>query len=55
MYVHDVECGDTGLIWLRIGTGDGIFECGIECSVSIICEEFLDYLQEEIFLTKLVS
>jgi hypothetical protein len=32
----------TGLIWLRIGTGDGSCECGNEPSGSIKCGEFLD-------------
>jgi len=32
----------TGLIWLRIGIGDGIFECVNDPSGSIICGEFLD-------------
>jgi len=32
----------TGLIWLRIGTGGGCFECGNEYSGSIKCREFLD-------------
>jgi hypothetical protein len=32
----------TGLIWLRIETGGGIFESGNELSGSIKCGEFLD-------------
>jgi hypothetical protein len=32
----------TGLIWHRIGTGGGHFECGNEPSGSIKCGEFLD-------------
>jgi hypothetical protein len=35
----------TGLIWLRIWTGDGTCECGNETSVSIRCGEFLDLLR----------
>jgi hypothetical protein len=31
-----------GLIWLRIGTGGGIFESGNEFLGSIKCGEFLD-------------
>jgi hypothetical protein len=37
--------GWTGLIWLRIGAGGGIFECGNEPSGSVICGEFIDYLR----------
>jgi hypothetical protein len=32
----------TGLIWLRIGTGEGSFKRGNELSGSIKCGEFLD-------------
>ena len=32
----------TGSSWLRIRTGSGRFECGIEHSGSIKCREFLD-------------
>jgi hypothetical protein len=32
----------TGLIWLRIGTGGGLYECGKEPSGSIKSWEFLD-------------
>jgi hypothetical protein len=32
----------TGLIWLRIGTGGGLFECCNEVSGSIKCGEFID-------------
>jgi hypothetical protein len=32
----------TGLSWLRIGTGGGLFECGNEPLGSIKCGEFLD-------------
>ena len=35
----------TGWSWLRIGTGDGHFECGNEHSGSIKCGEFLDYVR----------
>jgi hypothetical protein len=31
----------SGLMWLRIGTGSGRFECGNEHSGSIKCGEFL--------------
>jgi hypothetical protein len=35
--VHEVEMGEwIGLVWLRIETGDGIFECDNESSGSII-------------------
>jgi hypothetical protein len=32
----------TGSSWLRIGTGDGTYDCGNEPSGSIKCGEFLD-------------
>jgi len=32
----------TGLLWLRIGTGDGICDCDNEPSGSVKCGEFLD-------------
>jgi hypothetical protein len=32
----------TGLIWLRIGTGGGLFKDGNEPSGSVKCGEFLD-------------
>jgi len=39
----EVESGAwTGLIWLRIGTGGGHFECRNEPLCSIKCGEFLD-------------
>jgi hypothetical protein len=34
----------TGLIWLRIGTGEGACDCGNEPSGAIKCGEFLDWL-----------
>jgi hypothetical protein len=34
---------------------DGILECGDEPSGSITCGKILDYLQEELCLTELVS
>jgi len=35
----------TGLLWLRIGTGGGCFECGNEHYGTIKCGEFLDWLR----------
>jgi len=43
MDLQDVGCGAwTRSIWLRIGAGGGICNCGNEPSGSIICGEFLD-------------
>ena len=43
MAFQEVEYGSwIGLIWFRIGTGGGLFECGNESSVSIKCGEFLN-------------
>jgi len=36
---------ETGLSWLRIGTGGWRFECDNELSDSIKCGEFIDYLK----------
>jgi hypothetical protein len=33
------------LVWLRIGTGGGRFECGTEPSGSIKCGKFRDWLR----------
>jgi hypothetical protein len=46
MVIPDVQCGGgrarNGSMWLRIGTGGGLFECGNEHSDSIKCGKFLD-------------
>jgi hypothetical protein len=43
MDLHEVGCGAwIGLIWLRIGIGDGSCKSGDEPSGSIRCGEFLE-------------
>jgi hypothetical protein len=43
MDLREVEWGaQTGLIWLRIGTGGGLLFYGDEPSGSIKCGEFLE-------------
>jgi len=38
----------TGLIWLRKGTGVGLFKRDNEPSGSVKCGEFLDYLRSKV-------
>jgi hypothetical protein len=56
MDVHEVELewGWSGLFWLRIGTGYGIFEFRNTSCGFIICGEFLDWLQEGLCFMELV-
>jgi hypothetical protein len=43
MVLQEVRLGGMEwIIWLRIGTGGGRFECGDELSSSIKCREILD-------------
>jgi len=42
----------TGLIWLRIGTGVGLFKRDNEPSGSIKCGEFLDQMRSSQLLKK---